>query len=126
MRPAPFADQVGHRHAPADRLSAHLPVIMDRHEHGEPPSQPIELPRVHTHWPVRPRRSVRECRELVRRVPHPKTLWVTFDTVAERNRFRAIADHLRKHDETLGLEILRDFMALFDIVIPGDDTEGEL
>ncbi len=54
---------------------------------------------------------------------HPKTLWVTFDTVAERKRFRAIADHLRKHDETLGLEIIRDFMAKFDAVIPPSEDE---
>jgi hypothetical protein len=48
---------------------------------------------------------------------------VTFDTVAERKRFRAIAEHLRKHDETLGLEIIRDFMAKFDAVIPPSDDE---
>ena len=54
---------------------------------------------------------------------HPKTLWVTFDTVAERKRFKAIADHLVKHDEALGLEIVRDFMAKFDTVIPPSDDE---
>ncbi len=55
---------------------------------------------------------------------HPKTLWVTFDTVAERKRFKAIADHLRKQDDSLGLEIIRDFMAKFDAAIPLTN-EGE-
>jgi hypothetical protein len=54
---------------------------------------------------------------------HPKTLWVTFDTVAERKRFRAIADHLRKHDEAFGLEIVRDFMAKFDAVMPPSEDD---
>lgn len=56
---------------------------------------------------------------------HPKTLWVTFDTVAERKRFKAIADFLRKNDDALGLEIIRDFMAKFDSVVPlsADDEE---
>lgn len=56
---------------------------------------------------------------------HPKTLWVTFDTVAERKRFKAIADFLRKNDDALGLEIIRDFMAKFDAVVPlsADDEE---
>jgi hypothetical protein len=54
---------------------------------------------------------------------HPKTLWVTFDTVAERKRFRAIAEHLGHNDEALGLEIVRDFMAKFDNVVPPDQFE---
>lgn len=54
---------------------------------------------------------------------HPKTLWVTFDTVEERQRFKAIADHLLKHDEALGLEIIRDFMAKFDAVVPPNEEE---
>lgn len=49
---------------------------------------------------------------------HPKTLWVTFDTVAERKRFKAIAEHLRQQDDDLGLAIIRDFMAKFDSVVP--------
>ena len=49
---------------------------------------------------------------------HPKTLWVTFETVSERKRFKAIADHLQKHDDALGLQIIRDFMAQFDAVVP--------
>lgn len=49
---------------------------------------------------------------------HPKTLFVTFDTVAERERFKAIADHLFQNDEVLGLKIIRDFMSKFDFVIP--------
>ena len=49
---------------------------------------------------------------------HPKTLWVTFDTVAERRRFKAIADHLGKQDEALGLAIIRDFMSKFETVVP--------
>ena len=52
---------------------------------------------------------------------HPKTLFVTFETVAERKHFKAISDHLRKHDENLGLEILRDFISKFDVVLPPSD-----
>jgi hypothetical protein len=41
---------------------------------------------------------------------HPKTLWVTFDTVEERKEFAAVARDLGWDDEELGLELLRDFM----------------
>ena len=56
---------------------------------------------------------------------HPKTLWVTFDTVAERKRFKAIADHLQKPEETLGLQIIRDFMEKFDAVVPIEEEDEE-
>ena len=41
---------------------------------------------------------------------HPKTLWVTFDSVEERQEFAAVAHGLGWDDEELGLELLRDFM----------------
>jgi hypothetical protein len=56
---------------------------------------------------------------------HPKTLWLTFDTVAERRRFREIAEHLQKYDETLGLEVIRDLMAKFDAIIPAEEGGEE-
>ncbi len=41
---------------------------------------------------------------------HPKTLWVTFDTVEERKEFAAAARDLGWNEEELGLELVRDFM----------------
>lgn len=41
---------------------------------------------------------------------HPETLYVTFESVEERERFRRLANALGQHDETLGLELIRDFM----------------
>lgn len=41
---------------------------------------------------------------------HPKTVFVTFDTVEEREQFRKPAQNLGMNDETLGLELCRDFM----------------
>jgi hypothetical protein len=41
---------------------------------------------------------------------HPKTLWVTFDSIEERQEFAAVAHGLGWDDEELGLELLRDFM----------------
>ena len=41
---------------------------------------------------------------------HPKTLWVTFDSIEERQEFAAVAQRLGWNDEELGLELLRDFM----------------
>jgi hypothetical protein len=41
---------------------------------------------------------------------HPKTLFVTFDTVEEREQFRRLAQNLGINDEELGLRLLRDFM----------------
>jgi hypothetical protein len=41
---------------------------------------------------------------------HPKTLWVTFDSVEDRQEFAAVAHGLGWDDEELGLELLRDFM----------------
>ncbi len=58
---------------------------------------------------------------------HPKTLWITFDTVAERKRFKSIAEHLQRKDEDLGLEIVRDFITKFDNVVPliAEDDDGD-
>ena len=52
---------------------------------------------------------------------YPKTIFVTFETVEERQRFRDIATKLGWHDEQLALSILRDFMAKFDNMVPPED-----
>lgn len=44
---------------------------------------------------------------------HPKTLFVTFESVEEREAFRELARRLGWHDEALGLALLRDFMGKF-------------
>jgi hypothetical protein len=49
---------------------------------------------------------------------YPKTIFVTFGTVEERQRFKDIADRLGWQDEELALSILRDFMAKFDNLVP--------
>lgn len=41
---------------------------------------------------------------------HPRTLWVTFDTVEERQAFRDLAANLNRDDEELGLELVKKFM----------------
>lgn len=41
---------------------------------------------------------------------HPRVLWVTFETVEERQAFRDLAGRLGWNDENLGLELIRDFM----------------
>lgn len=42
---------------------------------------------------------------------HPKTLFVTFDTVEQRERFKTLAQNLGIKDEDLGLQLVLDFMA---------------
>jgi hypothetical protein len=42
---------------------------------------------------------------------NPKTLYVTFETVEERLRFKEIANSLGWHDDNLGLNLILDFMA---------------
>jgi hypothetical protein len=49
---------------------------------------------------------------------YPKTIFVTFQTVEERQRFRDIAMELGWHDEQLALSLLRDFMAKLDKIVP--------
>lgn len=44
---------------------------------------------------------------------NPKTLYVTFETVEERKRFKELANSLGWHDENLGLNLVLDFMAKF-------------
>lgn len=41
---------------------------------------------------------------------HPKTLFVTFATVEEREKFRKLAANLGSKDEDLGLQLVIDFM----------------
>ncbi len=53
---------------------------------------------------------------------YPKTIFVTFVSVEERQRFGEIAAKLGWHDEQLALSILRDFMAKFDILVPPKET----
>lgn len=52
---------------------------------------------------------------------HPKTLFVTFPTVEERQRFGAVAAELGWGDEQLGLALLQDFMQKLDRVAPQED-----
>ena len=49
---------------------------------------------------------------------HPKTIWVTFDSVEERQKFRDCANELGWHDETLALALLRDFMDKLKNIAP--------
>ncbi|HZZ81663.1 MAG TPA: hypothetical protein VFE62_24390 [Gemmataceae bacterium] len=56
---------------------------------------------------------------------YPKTIFVTFGTVEERQRFRDIASRLGWHDEELALSLLRDFMAKFDVLVPSKKTPEE-
>lgn len=49
---------------------------------------------------------------------HPKTIWVTFDSVEERQKFRECANELGWHDETLALSLLRDFMDKLENIVP--------
>lgn len=44
---------------------------------------------------------------------HPKTLFVSFETVEEREQFRQIAANLGIHDQQLGLQLCKDFMEKF-------------
>lgn len=44
---------------------------------------------------------------------HPKTLFVTFESVEAREQFRRVANNLGIHDEQLGLQLCNDFMAKF-------------
>jgi hypothetical protein len=44
----------------------------------------------------------------------PKTIFVTFESVPERQEFRSIAEKLGWHDEELALSLLRDFMSKFE------------
>ncbi|HAZ46510.1 MAG TPA: hypothetical protein DDW76_01920 [Cyanobacteria bacterium UBA11369] len=43
---------------------------------------------------------------------HPKTLFINFSSVEERERFASLAKSLRINDEQLGLQLLRNFMNL--------------
>jgi len=52
---------------------------------------------------------------------HPKTLFVTFPTAEERQRFAAIATELGWGDEQLGLALLQDFAKKVDHVVPEQD-----
>ena len=45
---------------------------------------------------------------------HPNTLWVNFDSVAERKKFKKLADSLNWNDEELGKQLILDFMAKFE------------
>ena len=45
---------------------------------------------------------------------HPKTLFVNFQTVAERKRFRQLAESIGWNDERLGLELVQNFMKIHD------------
>ena len=49
---------------------------------------------------------------------HPKTIFVTCDSVIERKRFKEIADHLVMQDEDLALQIIQEFVTKFDKIIP--------
>lgn len=53
---------------------------------------------------------------------YPKTIFVTFATVQERQRFKTIAETLHLLDEQLAVSLLRDFMAKFDDLIPHEET----
>lgn len=44
---------------------------------------------------------------------NPKTLYVTFETVDERKRFKNLATKLGFNDEDLGLRLVLDFMSKF-------------
>lgn len=46
----------------------------------------------------------------------PRTLFIKFDTVPERNRFHELAEQLRWDDYDLGKQILLDFMELSEEV----------
>jgi hypothetical protein len=43
---------------------------------------------------------------------HPKTLFINFSSVEERERFASLAKSLSSNDEKLGLQLLRNFMNL--------------
>lgn len=43
---------------------------------------------------------------------HPKTLFITFSSVAERERFSSLAQNLAASDEELGLKLIRNFVIL--------------
>lgn len=45
---------------------------------------------------------------------HPKTLFVNFATVEEREHFRDLAEKLGWQDEHLGLELVRSFMRIHE------------
>lgn len=52
---------------------------------------------------------------------HPKTLFVTFPTVEERQRFGAVAAELDWGDEQLGLALLQDFVKKLDRIAPQEE-----
>ena len=43
---------------------------------------------------------------------HPKTLYINFSSVEERERFASLAKSLSSNDEQLGLRLVRNFMNL--------------
>jgi len=44
---------------------------------------------------------------------HPKTLFVTFETVEEKEKFKKLAANLGRQEEELGLELVTDFVKKF-------------
>jgi hypothetical protein len=52
---------------------------------------------------------------------YPKTIFVTFETVQQRQRFKDIAARLGLPEEPLALSILLDFMSKFDNLVPPKD-----
>lgn len=42
---------------------------------------------------------------------HPKTLFITFETVEKREKFKRLSDNLGTKDEDLGLQLILDFMS---------------
>lgn len=55
---------------------------------------------------------------------HPKTLFVTFSSIEERERFSYLAKNLDISDEELGLQLIRNFMELHPEYKYGDVGEG--
>lgn len=45
---------------------------------------------------------------------HPTTLYINFDSIEEREKFKTIAEKLKWNDEKLGKELILDFMAKFN------------
>jgi hypothetical protein len=47
--------------------------------------------------------------------PDPRTLYIKFHTVPEREKFEKLAQRLGWDDQELGLQLVRDFMQKFDL-----------